>query len=233
MGVEQLVHGVNPKNLYQSRPGRVGSVGDVIVKTRFRQSTPFMPWAYDPYWAGDRANKLGSNVVDGDTISYDSLGGPARTFDSKWTGNRSFKHAYGYEQHDVQSLVDKSTEPVLAWQGDFSWRRKLANTAIIKRSGSLFNVQPHGYNGRGRGGNYPYATTSGGIDRQQEYDMAEPLGEAMGISRLGAQPLIQARDVFGNTEKAAMSRRISDTRARVSGINLNDVVMSGGRRGTF
>jgi hypothetical protein len=234
MGIEQLIHDVKPKHLCQSRPGRVGSLGDTVVKTRFRQSTPFMPWAYDPYWAGDRANKLGSNVVDGDTLGYDSLGGPARTFDSKWTGNRSFKHMYGFEQHDVQSLIDKSAEPVLSWLGDFSWRRKLANTSIIKRSGSLFNVQPHGYNGRGRGGNYPFATTSGGIDRQQEYDQSEPLGENAGISRIGAQPIISARDVFGNVDRYAMERRVSNVRAGVSGLNLNDVVMSqrSGRRGT-
>lgn len=197
MGIDQLVHDVRPKHIYSSRPGRVGSVGDVVVKTRFRQSTPFMPWAYDPYWAGDRANKLGSNVVDGDTLGYDSRGGPARTFDSKWTGNRHFKHQYGYEYHDVQS-PDKRTEPMVSWLGDFSWRRKLANTTIIKRTGSLFNVMPHGYNGTGRGGNYPYATTAGGIDRQQEYDDAQAAAESRGVSHLGAQPVGKPKDIFNN-----------------------------------
>ena len=63
--MEALIRDVKPWHQSQSRPGPVGSVGDVIVKTRFRQSTPAMPWAYDPYWSGDRANKLGSNVTDG------------------------------------------------------------------------------------------------------------------------------------------------------------------------
>jgi hypothetical protein len=194
MGVDQLVHDIKPKHIFQQRPGRVGSLGDTVVKTRFRQSTPFMPWAYDPYWAGDRANKLGSNVQDGNTLGHDSLGGPARTFDTKWTGNRSFKHQYGFEYHDIRSL-DKSTEPVLSWLGDFSWRRKLANTSIIKRTGSLFNVQPHGYSGKGRGGNYPYATTSGGIERT-ETDEANTSGvvsrgiSGQGEQQYGKQPII-------------------------------------------
>lgn len=221
MGIEQLIHDIHPKHLYPSRPGRVGSLGDVVPKVRFRQSTPTMPWAYDPYWAGSRANKLGSNVIDGSTHSYDSLGGPARTFDSKWQGNRSFKHMYGFEQHDVQSLIDKSAQPVLGWLGDFSWRRKLANTAIIKRTGSLFNVQPHGYNGRGRGGNYPYATTSGGIERNQETTEATETENLAGISKLGAQPVLPGARYAMPADTPA----ISAARAGVSGINLNDVVM--------
>jgi hypothetical protein len=196
MGVDQLINNVKPKHLYQSRPGRVGSVGDTVVKTRFRQSTPFMPWAYDPYWAGDRADKLGSNVQDGDTLGYDNLGGPARTFDSKWTGNRSFKHLYGYEYHDTQS-PDKMTEPMLSWLGDFSWRRKLANTSIIKRTGSLFAVQPHGYSGKGRGGNYPYATTSGGIERSEEDDSGVV---SRGVSNQGLQNHTQG--IVGHSEAA-------------------------------
>lgn len=165
MGISQLVRDIQPKNVFTTRPGRVGSVGDVIVKPRFRQSSPDMPWAYDPYWAGSRANILGSNVQDGNTLGYVNSGGPANTICAKWNGNRSFKHQYGYEHHDVQA-PNKTTEPVLSWLGDVSWRRKLARPQIIKRTGTLFLVKPNGYNsnGRNRGGNYPTSTSAGGID---------------------------------------------------------------------
>ena len=215
MGIDQLIHDVQPKHIISSRPGRVGSLGDTVVKTRFRQSTPFMPWAYDPYWAGDRANKLGSNVIDGDTLSYDSRGGPARTFDSKWTGNRSFRHQYGWEYHDIQS-PDKITEPMVSWLGDFSWRRKLATTTLIKRAGKLFNVLPNGYQGSGRGGNYPVETTSGGIDRQQEYDQNQAVQESRNVTKLGAQETSKPRDLFNNQIK----RHIDENTAKMGELDI-------------
>ena len=165
MGIGQLVHDVHPKHITTSRPGRQGSLGETVVKTRFRQSTPDMPWAYDPHVSQARANKMGNNVQDGNTFSYDSRGGPANVYDAKWQGNRSFQHQYGYEYHDVQS-PDKLTEPVLSWLGDVSWRRKLARPQIIKRTGSLFLAKPNGYTqtGQNRGGLYPTSTSAGGID---------------------------------------------------------------------
>jgi len=215
MGIGQLIDNVQPKHVYQSRPGVVGSVGDVIVKTRFRQSTPFMPWAYDPYWAGDRANGLGSNVQNGDTLGWSNSGGPARCFDSKWVGNRSFRHQYGWTYHDIKSL-DKSTLPVLAWQGDTSWRRKLGRSAIAKRTGSLFSIKPMGFNPSGplRGGNFPTSETAGGT---------EPAGTAVvdteehlenvnaGISKLGAQGELGPHDI---------NQHIGNLRGRIRGLNI-------------
>ncbi len=159
-----LIDQVQPWHLYQSRPGPVGSLGDTVVKTRFRQSTPSMPWSYDPYYAGSRGNKLGSNVTDGYHKGYDDDGGPARTFDSKWVGGRSFKHQYGWTYHEAQE-PDKLVEPFICSLGDFSYRRKVARVRDIKRTGSLFSVKPMGYQEAGvlRSGNYPRVTqTSGG-----------------------------------------------------------------------
>lgn len=162
--MDSLIHAVKPNNLTTSRPGRVGSVGDTVVKTRFRQSSPMMPWAYDPYWAGDRANNLGSNVQDGNTVGYDNVGGPARCRDRQWVGNRSFRHQYGWSYHDVQS-PDKRTEPWLSSLGDFSWRRKLATVRIAKRTGQLFSIVPGGYqpepNDLLRGSSQPSAQVDG------------------------------------------------------------------------
>ncbi len=158
-----LVHDIKFVNITHSRPGRVGSVGDTIVTPRLRQSTPAMPWRADPYWAS--RNKQGSNVQDGDTLGYDNKGGPARCFDSRWMGNRSFKSRIGYTYHDVQS-PDKRTEPWISSLGDFSWRRKIATVRIAKRTGTLFSVKPGGYaperNDLLRGGDYPQTSTSGG-----------------------------------------------------------------------
>lgn len=165
MGAKELLNIRKPKHVYTSHPGRVGSVGDVVVKTRFRQSTPYMPWAYDPYWTGKRADKLGSNVQDGDTVGYDNGGGPARTIDSKWKGRRDFKFEYGTSYHDIPSL-DKMTEPWFTWSGDYSWRNKLARPRIAKRTGELFSIMPQGYEPDQsdllRGGSFPTTTTAGG-----------------------------------------------------------------------
>jgi len=213
MGINQLVHDLKPKHIYQSRPGRVGSVGEVIVKTRFRQSTPDMPWAYDPYWAGSRANKLGSNVQDGHTLGYDNHGGPARTINANWNGNRSFKHQYGWVYHDTQP-PDKSVQPEMSWLGDVSWRRKLAQPQIAKRTGSLFLIKPNGYNSKGvnRGGLYPVSTTAGGIEpasaEQEPTEANNPITNGpsptnntnAGVSRLGVQ-----RGVYGNPRFEALA----------------------------
>jgi hypothetical protein len=144
MGVDQLVHNVYPKNIFRVSPGLVGSVGDVVVKPRFRQSTPFMPWAYDPYYEGKRADSLGSNVQDGYSISNVSLGGPGRTIDASFEGNRGLKHQYGFSVHDLMS-ISKSTQPVLYPIGDISLKRRVASTRIAKRTGAFFGVKPQPY----------------------------------------------------------------------------------------
>ena len=172
MGILALVNNIQPKNITQSRPGRVGSVGEVQVRTRFRQSCAEMPWSFDPYWSGARANKLGSNVQDGNTKSYDSQGGPANTNQKGWNGNRSFKHQYGYSIHDVQS-ADLSTIPIETPQGRVSYNSKVARTRNVK-GGSLF--LPMGYTATGtpRGGLYPTSTAFGGITpASQSYNPEE------------------------------------------------------------
>lgn len=201
MGVGQLIHDVKPHHISTFRPGIVGSIGEVIVKTRGRQSTPFMPWVYLPYWRGHRANKLGSNVQDGDILGYDNQGGPANVTNRYWNGNRSFKHQYGWTFHDRQS-IDKITEPILTPLGDVSWRRKVARPRIIKRTGTLFNIAPGEFapTGTVRGGNYPTSTSYGGIEPYAEAPTAPPQNNDpvttgpyssnelnAGPSRLGAQ----------------------------------------------
>lgn len=225
MGINQLVSNIQPKNVLGIRPGSVGSVGDVVVKTRFRQSTPEMPWAYDPYWQGARANKLGSNVQDGDSTSFDSKGGPANVNDLFWHGGRDFKHQYGIEIHDARP-PDKWSEPIVSFQGAFSWKRKLSTMRIAKRSGSLFSIKPNGYspsNELSRGGNGVRITDQLGGDPGLEL-LEDPSKKPAtnnpglnpvnaGISRLG----LQEGQVAGEN---SVYHPVSGIRRRVSNLNI-------------
>ena len=201
MGISQLVHDVKPHNITTSRPGNVGSVGEVVVRTRFRQSCAEMPWSVDPYWSNKRSKKLGSNVQNGYSISYGSKGGPAESNLFHWNGNRSFKHQYGYTTHDLRP-VDTSRIAIDGGLPQFSWKRKIARTRVVK-AGSLF--MPMGYQATGmpRGGLYPTSQTYGGITpASQAYNPDEaptveldPNGPRpdnptrAGPTRLGAQRL--------------------------------------------
>lgn len=185
MGINQLVHNIKPKNITTSRPGKVGSVGEVQVRTRFRQSCAEMPWSVDPYWTGARANKLGSNVQDGNTTSFTG-GGPASTTLKGWNGNRSFKHQYGYSIHDVQS-ADLYNEPIVSSSlGKSGWNRKVARTRNVK-GGSLFMPMGYTATGRPRGGLYPTTEGFGGITpASQAYD--PNLAPPVGLDPRGPQP---------------------------------------------
>lgn len=199
-----LVHDVKPKHVFSCRPGPVGSVGDVLCRPRFRQSKPTQPWAYDPYWTTERTNYNGSNVTDGDHSNYSSHGGPAKTCDSKWEGNRSFKHQYGFSQHDVQ-IPDKSVEPWVSSIGDYSWRNKLAKTNLIK-SGSLFKPLPNGYEPSGliRSGNFPRVTDVSGGDEFTTPDVQGPTGVVGGATNPFPQPVI-GRPNTGPSSRAGYS----------------------------
>jgi hypothetical protein len=136
-----MSYGILPKNIQTSHPGNVGSVGDVLVKSRCSVSTPAMTPRFDAYFIGHRH---GGNVQDGNSVSYDSKGGGAKTRDTKWGGHRSFKTPYGWEHHDVQ-IPDKRTEPWVSSLGDYSWRNKVATVRDAKRTGNMFLPTPGGY----------------------------------------------------------------------------------------
>lgn len=160
MGISALVHDVKPNNITSFHAGRVGSVGEVNVRTRFRQSCAEMPWSYDPYWTSKRSTKLGSNVQDGHTVSYFSKGGPASTNLGYWNGNRSFKHQYGYTMHDLQP-INLSKIPIDSELPKFGWNRKVARTRYIK-AGPLFMPMGYQATGKPRGGLYPTSSSFGG-----------------------------------------------------------------------
>lgn len=142
-------------------PGWVGSVGDVLVTPRMKQSSPDLPTRYEAWASGGNAPFLGSNVQDGQHIGYDNGGGPARLLDSNWSGQRSFKTRRGYYMQDLRP-ADKLVEPYVSSLGDYSWRNKVATTYDALRTGENFLPLPGQYRlAPGevpRGGNVPRVT---------------------------------------------------------------------------
>lgn len=169
MGVDPLIQNVTIQNVTSCYAAPVGVIGDPVARPRVRQSAPWMPWAYDPYWTVARAAKcLGANVQNGDQPATVRGTYGAHTLDANWDGNRTNKHQYGFTMHSVQP-PDKSRDPVLRSLGRQSWESKLARTVQAKRLGKLFSVLPYGYApAKGavlRGGNFPtVAEVSGGTN---------------------------------------------------------------------
>lgn len=140
-------------------PGVVGSVGDVVVTPFLKTSNPDLPRRVDKTFAGDRAVPLGSNVQDGGDPSYSTDGYCARTYDSSWGGNRSFKFQTGWLIQDVRT-PDKMVEPFVSQLGDYSWRNKIAKVTDSFKTGSYFANLPGELSSRGipRGGQMPRTT---------------------------------------------------------------------------
>lgn len=161
-GTSLSIDGYRPLNRIQViSPGAVGSVGDVVVTPRLKQSAPELSERYDAAFAGQNSVFLGSNVQDGQHVGYDSGGGPARLIDSNWSGNRSFKTRRGWYMQDIRA-PDKLVEPFVSQLGDYSWRNKVATTYEALRTGENFLPLPGPYRlGPGevpRGGMVPRVT---------------------------------------------------------------------------
>ena len=181
-----LLRDVNPNMVTQMRPTNVGSLGMTVIRPRIRQSSPDMAWTYDPYYTPERTEKMGSNVQNGDTASFDSHGGPAKLHYANWPGNNSFVHQYGITYHNVQH-PDLFVEPRLSSLGDFSWRRKVASVKLAKMSGRFWAPKPNGYTPQGpvRGGNYPTSEglggdsgpAGGGVQTESQVDVKAKEGE--------------------------------------------------------
>ena len=139
-----LVEWRNSYNNQRCAPGPVGSVGDVIGSVRFKHSSPDAPLRFDPYFIASRLKVIGSQISDGDHANYVSGGYGARTLDTRWTPNRSFKTNIGWYMQDLRP-ADKLVEPYVGTTLDYSWRNKIATTYDVKRTGSKFLPLPGGY----------------------------------------------------------------------------------------
>lgn len=143
------------------QPGAVGSVGDVNLAPRLKQSSPDMPLRYDRHFSGKNEVFLGSNVTDGQHINYDSGGAGARTIDSNWGGRRHFKVRHGYIFQDMRE-PDTSSQPFVAATPQYKWKNQVATVYQAKRTGDQFLPLPGGYLPEPhqvlRGGTFPRTT---------------------------------------------------------------------------
>ena len=149
--MEALIRIVEPHHIIRTRIGRAkeegSGVGATRVRPRVRQSNPDKPPVYMPYWAGNKGNVLGSNLQDGDDTSYGSGGGQPKLSYGRFTGNRSFKHQYGYRFHSIHpEMAETPTTASPNSIGPYSWRLKQATARQVYTKGNkFFSVIPGPY----------------------------------------------------------------------------------------
>jgi hypothetical protein len=141
-----LCHNVHPANHFiRTRAGRTGAVGSTQVRPKGRQSNPDKPPVFVPYYAGNRGNTLGSNIQDGDDISYGSRGGQPKLSYGRFVGNRGFKHQYGYRFHSIVP-ENPTAEARPNSLGPLSWRLKVARCrSVLTKGNKFFSVIPGPY----------------------------------------------------------------------------------------
>lgn len=121
------------------RPGVVGSVGDVLGTIKLKHSTPQLPIRVERLPITD-----GSNVQNGDILSYTSRGGPARVYDSNWQSGRAFKTNHGWYYQDLRT-EDRRFEPFMGSTPQYNWRNRVANVYDAFVTGDNFLPLPGGY----------------------------------------------------------------------------------------
>lgn len=127
------------------RPGPVGSVGDTLGQVRYKHSFPNQGIRLDPAYRGNKQNRLGSNVSDGNHKSFTSGGrGDPLVNDEPWNANRAQKVSHGTIFQDVRA-PDKLHEPYLGSLPQYSWDNKLATVYNAKRTGNQFLPLPGPY----------------------------------------------------------------------------------------
>ena len=123
------------------QPGNVGSVGDVNVAPRLRNSTPSMPIRHDPAFSFDQ--RLGMNVQNG--TSFNFWGGQfPQKFDSGWDSRPGFRTSHGWIHQDIRA-PDKIHEPKVGELPQYSWDNRIATTYNAMRTGNMFLPLPGTY----------------------------------------------------------------------------------------
>ena len=140
-------------------PGNVGSVGDVLMDVRLKQSAPDMDMRYLNLTHGKNESRFGSNVQNGTLTNFFNFG-PATAIDHNWNINRGKKYKIGFKFENLQP-PDK-TPSMQTMQGalpQFSWHTTTSNVYRALHSGSMFLPAPGPFQpGPGeipRGGNVP------------------------------------------------------------------------------
>src|ERR1700722_5656040 len=107
------------------RPGPVGPVGDALVQVPFKHSTPDWPIRWDPSNAHANEPRGGSNVQNGQLLSYNDDGGPNYTIDSNWGGRRRFERPHGWYHQDMRA-PHRRVDAIVGAPPQYSWNNKIA-----------------------------------------------------------------------------------------------------------
>lgn len=160
------ISNVRPLNRWNNdsiRPGAVGTVGDVNLTPRFKQSAPSMKRREDPHFSGVLESRLGANVTDGQVVSCVTNGGSAETLHAPWGGKRSDKTRLGWIHQDLR-VTDRTVQAYLGANPQFDWNTTNANVYRAMHTGNQFLPLPNGYapgpDDVLRGGNYPRMTAT-------------------------------------------------------------------------
>lgn len=179
----QPINGVLKRKHYEMlSPGAVASVGDVLTQIRLKHSAPDLPirWGF----AGSQLPIMGSNVSDGQHVSYENGGGPATLMDTNWNVKRKkhINHGWKFDELLAPDMVvtpfDKSTP-------DYSWINKIATVNHAFDSGRKFAPLPGGYTGNGlpRGGSVPRITAVDAPEEVQMNQIPQFTGSIVGSGR--------------------------------------------------
>lgn len=187
--MQAIVDPVYFKRTQVISPGVVGSVGDTLGTVRLKQSTPDMAMRYEKAFYGKNEERLGSNVQDGNSVSYTTGGGPSRTLELSWDNRTRRNHGFAYQ--DLRQ-VDKRMEPIVGSTGRYTWNNKIANVIQEKLTGDLFYPLPGLFapTSMTRGNQYPQVT--------------DIIGPEKNYSDLGIQPDLKKK-LLDNADKAIQS----------------------------
>lgn len=135
---------LNVWNKDSIRPGPVGSVGDVLLGVRFKQSQPAIDMRWDPQFSNGQEVYNGANVSDGTHAGFTTGGGVAKTLRQPFGYRPGFKTAIGWERQDIVP-VDRSRTSMMSSAGQYSWESKVGRSKNAASTGKFFTPLPGGY----------------------------------------------------------------------------------------
>lgn len=135
---------VNVWNKDAIRPGPVGTVGDVLLGVRLKQSAPELAQRWDAAYSGKNEVYSGSNVSDGYSAGFTTGGGVARTIIKRMPYRQGFKTPVGWIKEDIKP-VDRNRTALMGSLGQYSWDSQVNGIKRAGSTGEFFKPLPEGY----------------------------------------------------------------------------------------
>lgn len=135
---------LNKWNKSYISPGLVGSVGDVLISTKLKQSAPDMEPRYEYWNTGLNTIFYGSNVQDGYSESFTSNGMGSKTVSRPIYRYTGYKTNVGWRHQDIVP-TDNYREAKQAALPQFGWKSQVASILRTKHTGEMFTPLPGGY----------------------------------------------------------------------------------------